>query len=263
MIIDLHSHILHGIDDGARDIEMSLEMARMAVDDGTTHIACTSHITPGIYDNDAEIIRHKMDELEAALDEANIPLKLIIGADVHISPKMIEGLKSGHIPALNDTRYFLFEPSHHVLPPKLVEFCKKILDADYIPVLTHPERLSWIENHYNKIVEMDELGVPIQITAASITGRFGERAQYWSERMLDEGRVDIIASDAHNIKSRPPGLRKALSIIASRLGKETAKQIGFHNPKAIFEDKPLAQKTRTVTNESSKEKSKGIFGWFK
>lgn len=262
-MIDLHSHILHGIDDGASDIAMSVEMAKMAIADGTTHIACTPHIMPGIYDNDTSIIQQKMSELKDALKQQGLPLNLIIGADVHIGPTNVQGLQAGYIPSLNGTRYFLFEPSHHVMPPKIVEFSKKILTDNYIPILTHPERLTWIENHYDKMVEMDELGVPIQLTAASITGRFGDRAKYWSERMLDEGRVDIIASDAHNLKSRPPGLSKAFEIISARLGEAAAIQIVHENPKLIIENQPLPKKTRTIAKKGSKTKSKGLWSWFK
>ena len=262
-MIDLHSHILHGIDDGAKDIEMSVEMARMAVADGTTHIACTPHIMPGIYDNDTSIIQQKMSELEEALKQQGLPLNLLIGADVHIGPTNVQGLQAGSIPSLNGTRYFLFEPSHHVMPPKLVEFSKKILAENYIPILTHPERLTWIESHYNKMVEMDELGVPIQLTAASITGRFGDRAKYWSERMLDEGRVDITASDAHNLKSRPPGLSKAFEVISARLGESAAIRIVHKNPKLIVENKPLPRKKRNVLRIENKEKQKSFWSWFK
>ena len=187
-MIDLHSHILHGIDDGASDIAMSIEMAKMAIADGTTHIACTPHIMPGIYDNDTGIIQKKMSELKDALKQQDLPLNLIIGADVHIGPTNVQGLQAGHIPSLNGTRYFLFEPSHHVMPPKIVEFSKKILADNYIPILTHPERLTWIENHYDKMVEMDEIGVPIQLTAASITGRFGDSCLlYTSPSPRDRG----------------------------------------------------------------------------
>ncbi|MEP3265702.1 MAG: CpsB/CapC family capsule biosynthesis tyrosine phosphatase [Hyphomicrobiales bacterium] len=261
-MIDLHSHILPGIDDGAQDIETSVEMAKMAVADGTTHIACTPHIMPGIYDNNAAIIKQKIIELKQELANEGVPLNLLIGADVHIGPTLIEGLNAGDIPSLHGTRYFLFEPPHHVMPPKLVEYSKKLLAANYIPILTHPERLTWIENHYDKMVQLDELGVPIQLTAASITGRFGARAKYWSERMLDEGRVDIIASDAHNLKSRPPGLTKAFEIIASRLGEEAAIQIVHENPKLIMENKELPAKKRQVSVVQSNKKRKGFWRWF-
>ena len=262
-MIDLHSHILPELDDGASSLDMSIEMARIAVEDGTTHIACTSHITPGVYHNTKAIISERMKVLQAALAESEIELKLLEGADVHVSPDIEGGLQKGEIPTLARSKYFLFEPPHHVLPPRLIEFTKRLLAADYVPVLTHPERLSWIEDNYPIIREMDEAGVAIQLTAASITGRFGKRPKYWSERMLDEGRVDIIASDAHNTSSRPPGLSQARDAVNERLGENLGSKMVLDNPRLIIENHPLPAKIRSeVTDEPAKKKG-WLDGWFK
>ena len=221
-MIDLHSHILPGIDDGAIDLEMSLSMARMVIEDGTTQIACTPHFMSGVYDNSIQIVSKIISVVEAAFRDHDINLNLIRGGDIHIAPDIADGLTNGILPTIGESRYFLFEPPHHVLPPGIVALCKGIMGTGFIPVLTHPERLTWIENHYDVICQLDKLGVVVQLTAGSVVGSFGKRALYWSERMLDEGRVDIIASDAHNIRSRPPGLSRACGVIATRLGNETA-----------------------------------------
>ena len=244
-MIDLHSHILPGIDDGAKDVFNSLAMARIAVSDGTTHIACTPHIVPDIYHNRPEEISQAISALKLALCEAGINLQLIPGADVHIVPDIVGKLEAGELPVLGNSRYFLFEPTHHVLPPSIVPLCKRIIAKDFVPVLTHPERLTWIENYHDIICKLDELGVVIQLTAMSITGKFGKRAQYWSQRMLDEGRVDIIASDAHNTRSRPPGLSRARDIVADRLNEDEAQKMVQANPARILADQPLATKQRT------------------
>ncbi len=204
-MIDLHTHILPGIDDGSSSVAMSLEMARMAVADGITHLACTPHITPGIYDNDPAGIAARVKALQTMLDNAGIALRLVAGADVHVVPDLAAQLSVGRLPCLEGTRYFLFEPPHHVAPPGLLRVAQEALDAGFVPVLTHPERLTWIEKAYDLICELDEAGVAVQVTAGSLTGGFGERAQYWAERMLDEGRVDIIASDAHDPKAPAAG----------------------------------------------------------
>src|SRR5262245_29677301 len=109
-MIDLHCHILPGIDDGATDIEAALEMAAMAVADGTTTIACTPHIMPGVYDNSASAIRELVDVLRRALAEADMPLELVVGSDAHMRPDFVSAIDGGGIPTLNDTRYVLFEP---------------------------------------------------------------------------------------------------------------------------------------------------------
>src|SRR5574337_485004 len=113
-VIDLHTHILPGIDDGAKSLELSLEMARIAVADGTTVMACTPHIYPGLYMNDGAGIRRARDKLQMALDLKQMPLRLVVGADAHLVPELRDGLKSGRVPTLHDSRYFLLEPSHHV-----------------------------------------------------------------------------------------------------------------------------------------------------
>ncbi|MEM9280167.1 MAG: CpsB/CapC family capsule biosynthesis tyrosine phosphatase, partial [Pseudomonadota bacterium] len=231
---------------------------QLAVDDGVTHMACTPHVKPGLYPNNTSTITSAISLLSDELEKQNIPLQLLIGADVHIDPKLLSGLTNRIIPSLNNTRYFLFEPTHQVMPPKIVEFASSLLRADYIPILTHPERLSWIEDGYNVICRLDEMGVPMQLTAGSITGKFGSRVKYWSERMLAEGRIDIIASDAHNIKSRPPGLSEAAEKIEKQLGKEAMKKIVHQNPLLIINDDVLPEKVRREAQVQKPERKSGV-----
>ena len=222
-MIDLHSHILPGVDDGSVDINMSIEMARIAVSDGITVMACTPHFMPGVYETAYEQMSCGRRTIAAnSLVNEGLGLKLVTGGDLHVSPDMPEKLASKQLPTLGNTRYFLFEPPHHILPPNLVKFGQRLMSKGFIPIVTHPERLTWIEKHYDVICEMDEIGMPIQLTARSVTGEFGRRPKYWSDRMLEEGRVDIIASDAHNITSRPPGLSKARDFVFERFGQETS-----------------------------------------
>ena len=118
-MIDLHSHILPGIDDGAKSLDISLAMARQAVADGIHTMACTPHIYPGLYMNATDEIIQARDALQAELNAQNIALHLVIGADVHLVPGLLTGLRAGHVPTLNGSRYLLLEPSHHVPPPGL------------------------------------------------------------------------------------------------------------------------------------------------
>lgn len=236
-MIDLHSHILPGIDDGARDLATSLEMARMAVAGGTNIMACTPHIYPGLYMNNASGIAAARDALEKALAAAGIPLTLVMGADVHLVPEVLEGLRSGRIPTLNGSRYFLLEPAHHVAPPMFEETVFDIMAAGYMPVVTHPERLVWIEVHYPKFVHLVQRGAWMQLTAGSILGTFGKRARYWSERMLDEGLVHLVASDAHTTSMRNPGLAEVREVLIKRVGEAGANQLLLERPAAILLDR--------------------------
>lgn len=261
-MIDLHCHILPGIDDGAGDLDTALEMARMAVDDGTTHLACTPHITPGIYHNDANVILPAVERLREAFAANSVSLTLTTGADIHVTPDLVEGLRTGRYPTLAGSRYFLLEPPHHVLPPGLERYCNEILESGYVPVLTHPERLTWIEDHYAVICKLDEAGVLVQLTAGSITGRFGERAQYWSQRMLLEGRVDLIASDGHNVRGRPPKMSNARALIAELLDDASAERMTVTIPGMIWRNEAVpAKPPRRNANIKEPKNSRGVLGW--
>lgn len=235
-MIDLHSHILPGIDDGAADLDVSLEMARIAVADGVVVQACTPHILPGLYHNTGPQIRAATWELQQQLDAHDIPLHLITGADAHLVSDMAGGLRSGHILSLADTRYVLVEPPHHVAPPRLDEFFFGLLLAGYVPILTHPERLTWIDQHYPTMVRLFDAGVWMQITAGSLTGDFGRAPKYWSERMLNEGRVHILASDAHGVSRRRPNLGAGRAAAAKWVGEEEAEHLVYTRPRGILEN---------------------------
>ena len=235
-MIDLHSHILPGLDDGAEDLATSLAMARAWVADGVTVVACTPHITPGVYANTGPQIRQAVAQLQLDLDDAGIPIKLVTGADNHIMPDMVAGLAAGRLLTLADTRYVLVEPTHHVAPLRLEDLFFSLLVAGYVPILTHPERLSWIQGQYATIQRLVQAGVWMQVTAGSLTGAFGSSPRYWAERMLDDGCVHILATDAHNMKRRPPNLAEGQSIAAKRLGADEAERLVVARPRAILED---------------------------
>jgi protein-tyrosine phosphatase len=259
-VIDLHCHLLPGIDDGAPDLDAALRMARMAVDDGITTIACTPHIYPGMFENDSAGIRLNIENLRDHLAAAGIPLKLSWGADAHVSPDLLPRLKAGTVPCLNGSRYFLLEPPHHVAPPHFDHFAFSLLAAGYVPVITHPERLSWIGDHYETFCSLSDRGVWMQVTSGSLTGRFGKAARYWSERMLDEGRVDILATDAHHPERRPPLLAEGREAAAHWVGTAEATHLVETRPLGIL--KNLAPDTMPPRIQSSRPKNlwRRLFG---
>lgn len=235
-MIDLHCHLLPGIDDGAKDLDTALLMASMAASDGITTIACTPHILPGVYNNTGPAIRTAIAQLREAIAQAGIPIKLIAGADVHIAPDLAARLRDGSALALNDTRYFLFEPPHHVCPPRLEDHVFGLRTAGYVPILTHPERLSWLEGHYDLVKRLVYGGVLVQLTAGSLAGRFGRRPRYWAERMLADGFCHIVATDAHNTETRAPRLAEGRDIVARLLGDEEAMNVVLTRPQGIVDN---------------------------
>src|SRR5271165_1252840 len=172
-MIDLHSHILPGIDDGAGDISVSLAMAKASVAQGVSVLACTPHILPGLYHNTGPAIREAVQKLQQTLDQEGVSLRLVTGADAHICPDFVSGLRSGQILTIADSRYVLVEPPHHTAPPQLEDFFFNLVVAGYVPILTHPERLSWVPQRYETIKKLVQTGVWMQVTAGSFTGAFG------------------------------------------------------------------------------------------
>ena len=213
-------------------------MARASVAAGITVLACTPHILPGVYNNSGPQIRTAVAQLQTVLDEEGIPLELIAGADIHIVPDFVGGLQSGHLLTLGDTRYVLVEVPHHVAPVRLDECLFQLMVAGFVPVLTHPERLSWIDGRYAAIQRLAEAGVWMQITAGSLVGSFGRRARYWAERMLDEGFVHILASDAHDTNRRPQLLLEGREAAAARLGEQEADRLVSTRPNGIIRNEP-------------------------
>lgn len=236
-MIDLHSHILPKLCDGSQDLETSIAMAELAVADGITHLACTPHIYPPIYCNHTAGITNAMLKLQQELDQREIPLQLIIGADVNMTPEVMTGLRKGVIPTLNHSRYFLLEPSHHNPVSNFIGQIENFLYAGYVPVITHPERLRWVNEKYHEFIQAVQLGAWIQITAGAITGDFGSIAKKNAERFLKDGYVHIIASDAHSIQKRPPILSKGVAETIKLLDNEaeTWKMVK-ERPRAILDN---------------------------
>lgn len=256
-MIDLHSHLLPGVDDGARDDAQALAMARMAVADGIGIQACTPHMFPGVYDNRGPDVRARIERLQALLDEEGVPLSLVIGADLHIAPDLVARLSSGDALSLHDTRYVLIEPPHHVLPPRVENVFFDLQTAGYVPILTHPERMSWIEQRYELIEALAQAGVWMQLTAGALTGDFGSRAKYWAERMLDEGLAHIVATDAHDTRRRPPSLRHAFDALCARVGQDGATALVMTIPYGVLENRTPEELVRHIRRPEAPQADPG------
>lgn len=267
-MIDLHCHLLPSIDDGSKGLRISVEMARMAAADGIHVMACTPHILPGVYDNTGPVIKAATAILRKALLLAEIPLQLVTGADAHVAPDLVDGLREGRVLALNDSRYVLLEPPHHIPPPRFDEYVFSLHTAGYVAILTHPERLSWIERHYRLIKLLARNGVLMQVTAGSLTGRFGARPRYWAERMLDEGICHLLATDAHDLERRPPCLAEGRDAAARIVGDAEATHLVSTRPRGIIDNLspgqlPVPARSERPDSGSSSARSAGMFARIK
>ena len=233
-IIDLHSHILPGIDDGAPVLSVAIDMARAYLDQNVGYVVCTPHIFPGLYHNSGPEIRAAVARLQDDLAQAGLDLQLFPGADNHMVPTFVDDLVGGKLLAIADTRYVLVEPPHHVAPARMDRFFADLLTAGYVPLLTHPERLTWIEQKYELVRALARAGVWMQVTTGSLTGNFGRRARYWAERMLDDGLVHVLASDAHDVGKRAPDIASGWRAAEALVGTTEARHLLATRPIGVL-----------------------------
>jgi protein-tyrosine phosphatase len=233
-MVDIHHHLLPGLDDGADSIETSVAMARIAAEEGTTHIVCTPHAN-GHYDFDPEVNAAKIAELRARLAEEGIRITLGSGCDFHLSFDNVRRARSD--PArysINGLGYLLVEIPDYGLPPGLTETFYELQLAGLTPILTHPERNPTLQHEPSRLVDWLRGGVLIQVTADSITGHKGKAAQAMALDLLEKRWVHFLATDAHNTTSRPPRMREAREAVERKYGVRYAASLCESNPLAVF-----------------------------
>lgn len=239
-MIDLHCHILPGVDDGARTIEDSVQMARMAEAAGTKIIVATPHMLHPQYHVPGPLAKAKLEEVRTAVRAAGIAVEVVLAGEIHWSTEIPERLASGELlPYCQDRRYILFElPMSHV-PHSTREVMWQFQMAGIFPVLAHPERNADFERNPDLIHEFRNAGVPCQITAMSLTGDFGRRARKISERWLAEGSIDLLASDGHSARGRPPTLDAAARLVRKSAGETMSDWLTQEVPRRILAGEPV------------------------
>ncbi|KAA6181856.1 capsular biosynthesis protein [Thiohalocapsa marina] len=238
MRIDVHTHLLPGIDDGAQDLDSALALARLALADGTTHLVCTPHIQPRRFDNDAGSIRAALQAFSAELDTAGIGLKVAAAAEVHFGLEIMQGVTDGSLPFLgrwNGKPVLLLEFPYHQLPFGAERLTDWLIAQGILPMIAHPERNQDLVAAPDKLRRLVAQGCLIQLTAASLTGHFGRAAQTFSHDLLAEGMVTVLASDAHNLAYRPPLLSEGLKAACAIVGDAAAQTLVSDNPWRMVE----------------------------
>ncbi|KUJ82428.1 capsular biosynthesis protein [Microbulbifer flavimaris] len=235
-MIDLHCHLLPGIDDGARDLEQALLLARMAVDDGITHCVATPHIHPGRWDNTLASITETFVAFKAKLAEEGIPLQLGMAAEIRLSDEILAMVASGQVPFLGKwegDRVLLLELPHSHIPPGTEQLIRWLLKQNIRPMIAHPERNKDILRDFNKVLPLARLGCLFQVTAGAVAGDFGQGPEQRAEELLQEDLVTILATDAHHEVRRPPVLDKGRRAAEAIVGESRAWDLVRHNPGRI------------------------------
>lgn len=239
-MIDVHSHILPGIDDGARDLEEALEMARLAVADGIRVMVATPHLFKhksvdlGAI-NEKRIILEHLDAFRDRLAVEGIDLEILPGCDVPLSIEALILLEDDRVLTVNDgKRYLLLELPHFSIPPAMEDICFRLKSRGLTPIITHPERHPLILERPERLERLVNLGCLAQLTASSLTGGFGRQVARASRQLVKKGYIHMVASDAHNTRGRPPVLSKAVSELTKLVGLEQARAMVVHIPEKII-----------------------------
>jgi protein-tyrosine phosphatase len=235
-MVDIHCHILPGIDDGAESWEMTGGMCRVAAEDGITHIVATPHCNGEfLYDRD-----RYTEMLGDLCDAADGRLEFSLGCDFHFSYDNIrDALAHPRRYTIGESQYLLVELSDYAIPPGAKQELLSLSSSGMVPIITHPERNHALLRKPELVLEMVEQGCLVQVTANAVTGFWGSRAQKMAEWLLKREAVHVVASDAHDIQYRRPVLSEARAAIASLAGDEIADALVTHNPAAIVDGKSL------------------------
>ena len=240
-MIDIHSHLLPGLDDGSPDMETSLAMARMAVADGITHIVCTPHANHR-YPYDPFRVEDLITTLRARLADARIPLQLARGADFHLTYENIqEALADPARFSIAGRGYLMTELPDFGSFSSFDETYYELRLAGMTPVVTHPERNPTLQDNRSKLNDWLHLGVLVQVTANSILGDMGKKSLRMALDLLEKKQVHFVATDAHNTSSRPPKLRAAYELVQKKFGSTYADSLFKSNPLCAFEGTQLPE----------------------
>jgi protein-tyrosine phosphatase len=235
-MVDIHCHILPGLDDGSDSVETSLKMAEAAVADGVTHVIATPHASSE-YDFNPELIRSRRDEIQSHLGDRLI---ILTGCDFHLNFENLRTLRADPKRfTLNQGGYLLVEFANFAIPASMDQTLHELKLIGLHPIITHPERNPLIRSQWDRLWGWMHQGCYVQLTAQSITGGFGRRAQQAADLLLEANAVHFIASDAHNITTRPLVLKPVYDSLAKSEGEERARALLVENPRAVVENLDL------------------------
>ncbi len=242
-MIDLHCHILPGIDDGARTLEEAVEMARIAAAEGISTIVATPHLFKGNFSpEEFALIEEKRASLNAALAEKNIKMRLLAGAEVHIAHNLIGEIRNNRKNlVLNGSSYMFVEfPSGHIFPGVKNLFFD-LMSEGITPIIAHPERNSVFSRNPGLLFDLVQMGALAQANSGSFTGLYGQSEDEAAIRFLEWNLVHFIASDGHSPRAIPPKLAEAVKRAEALAGEKKAAALVRENPRAVLEDREIPE----------------------
>jgi protein-tyrosine phosphatase len=234
-MIDIHTHILPSVDDGPKTIKESIELCKIAANDGIKIIAATPHSKDGVYEAKSDETLKKVKDLNIKLKKIQLDLEILPGAEVHINERLVKDIESGEVLTINNGRKFLLlELPFIFIPPATDKLISSLKSIGIVSIISHAERIAKFQKTPEILDQLVKSGTLIQITAQSLTGDFGSRERKCAEWLLKHEMVHFIASDVHSLVGRPPILSKALKRAAKIIGEEKARALVSHNPEQII-----------------------------
>jgi protein-tyrosine phosphatase len=252
IVVDIHSHILPGIDDGPKTWEVSVSICQTAAADGITHMVATPHANDRYHYDRA----HSQELLAELQQRAGDAPKLDLGCDFHLSyDNLQDAIANPARYVIGNTRYLLVEFSNYSIPQQTTDSLLKLGDVGLTPIITHPERNPILRENLQRVVEWAEQGFVVQVTGSALTGFWGERTRRVAQWLLERQVVHVLATDAHDLENRVPILSSARDAAAELCGEEVADALVEGNPRAIVSDQPLPYFPKPVATTYRKGKN--------
>lgn len=235
-MIDIHCHILPGVDDGSKDLEESLEMAKISQNEGIKKIINTSHYRPDFNFEKGEILLEKLNDFNDFLKENNIDIEVFIGNELYYGDDLLEYIDKNEFYTLNNSRYLLIEFSPMRVPQNLCDVIYELKIRGYIPIFAHVERYPDIQENPNIIYDCIKEGALIQVNASSVLGRNFKEANKLCDILLNHNMIHFIATDAHSSNRRTPKIKDAYEYIMDKYGEDRANKLFKENANKIIKD---------------------------
>ena len=240
-LVDIHCHILPGVDDGSGSFSDSIEMAQLAASSGIRGIVATPHCNmPDVFQNHwTWKLQGVLDQLQKELRTRNIPVSLFPGQEIFLASGFLDLIKQGKLISMNHSRYLLVEFKPHENASIALRKLQQIVAEGYVPIVAHPERYGFVQEYADMVYQMKELGCLMQINKGSLKGRFGRAARKCALNILENYDADFIASDGHSQYSRTPYLEDAYEIVCERVSSDYADFLLRTNPRKVLKNERI------------------------